>query len=135
MIEVGTAVGVSEDTGVVELEAKLVSLDGNGQWVHGEGGLHGGWIVRGDGNEGFTGSGGGANWSVWARVVAGTILSGVWGGALVVGIVAGVVSESSGLVTAIAAERKLNAVNELLLGKLEQCLVVVDAVGGLQSRH
>jgi hypothetical protein len=48
MIEGGTAIGGVEDTGLVGLEDHLVSLDGDGEWLGGQSGLHLGGGVRGD---------------------------------------------------------------------------------------
>jgi len=67
VVEAGSASCVVEDTGAVELEAGLVSLNGDGERTAGEGGLHGGDVVGGD-----VGVTGGLNVSLGlARVGAG----------------------------------------------------------------
>ena len=123
VIEVGSALGGGEDTGMVGLEDHLVGLDGNGERLSVEGSLHLGAVGWGDvdiagdlnggGGEGLSEAGGGVI----------TVSRGVWVDGLELSGVALVVSVGTRLETTIAAHVAVSdggAVNELLLGEGEE---------------
>ena len=120
VIEVGSAGGVREDTGRVELEDQFVGLDGDGKWLLGESGLHLGLAVGGDVIVGGDIDGSGRSFAEEAAggVVTGT--GGVWVDRLELSGVGLVVVEGAVLETTVAAEVQVSAadigaVNELLL--------------------
>lgn len=117
MVKGGTTGSGVEDTGSVSLEDQSVSLDGDSDWLHGEGGLKGRHGVSADlDGTGDLDVGVGVAYIVLADTTNGLV--GV--GGLTHGEVSLVVVEGDGLVTAIAAEASLDAVNELLLGERKE---------------
>ena len=123
VIEVGSALGGGEDTGLVGLEDELVGLDGNGERLIVEGSLHLGAVgwgdvdiagdLNGSGGEGLSEAGGGVI----------TVSRGVWVDGLELSGVALVVVVGTSLETTIAAQVAVSdggAVNELLLGEGEE---------------
>ncbi len=100
VIEGGSARGGVEDTGLVELEDSLVSLNGDGDWLLGNGGLGlgggswGGVHVGGDLNSGL----------LEGIVLAVTVLGSVWVGRSEDGVVLLVVVEGVLLESTIASK-------------------------------
>lgn len=133
VVEVGTALGGVEDTGLVHLEDELVGLNGDGSWLLGNGGLE---LVDGvgldvgvardldllEGLVGLAGAGGTSTRGVW--VVSHQF---IWVSLQVV--------EGRVLPTTVAAERGLVARDNLLLGELEELagLEEVSTLDGADS--
>ena len=133
VVEVGTALGGVEDTGLVHLEDELVGLNGDGSWLLGNGGLE---LVDGvgldvgvardldllEGLVGLAGAGGTGARGVW--VVSHQFIG--------VGLQ---VVEGRVLPTTVAAERGLVARDNLLLGELDELagLEEVSTLDGADS--
>ena len=125
MVELGSASGRVEDTTRVHLEDGLVSLNGDGSWLFGNGGLE---LVDGSGRN--VGVSGDINLSVSLVNMAG---AGSWGNVwvsrlelLLVGLKVG---ESVSLPSTVATVRGSVAVNNLLLGEGEK----VAGLDGMSS--
>ena len=127
VIEVGSALGGGEDTGLVGLEDELVGLDGDGERLLVEGSLHLGLVGWGDIDiAGDLNSGGGEGIGEAASGVI-TVSRGVWVDGLELSGVVLVVVVGTSLETTIAAEVSVSeggAVKELLLGVFHQNLVL-----------
>ena len=130
VVEVGTALLGVEDTTGVHLEDGLVGLDGDGDWLLGDGGLQ-----SGDGSGWDVLVGSNTNLTLGGIELAGTGLTvsgGVWVGGLELLEVGLEVGEGVGLPSTIASIGGLVAGDDLLLGEGEE-LAGLEEVSTLNS--
>jgi hypothetical protein len=113
VVELGTAGGASDDTRLVLLEDRLVSLDGNGNWSLHEGSLKLRRVVWGDISVRIS-SDDTLRFVIFAAEES-TRLSNIWVVSLSLEWVRFGISESSVHHTTVATEVQPGAVNELLL--------------------
>jgi len=133
VVEAGSARGRVEHSRGVELEDQLVGLNGDGDWLLGNGSLGLGLRLWGDVSVGGHSDSSVVDGSSGAGASGGS----VWVGALGDGGVGLPVSEGVLLKTSIASEVSVldeGAVNELLLGELEE-LSGFDGVGSFEGSN